>query len=310
MSEQRRVEADAYMRLDQLIVQQWPVLDRKTVRRIIQAGDVLVNDQPASKAGQYVQAGDMVYIELLDLPPSEDGDTSSSYLPLKVAYEDNVLLVVDKPEGMAMRTSTKYPVGTLVDQLAQLYPDNLHIGGVERAGVVMRVEPEISGLVLVAKDKETYRALQRLVKRQHVERVYSALVEGHLRGKHNIAEPIGNVKRARRRMAVAREGRPARTSVRAQRHYKEGSQDYTLLDVRPETSRLHQIRVHLSWYGFPIVGDRLYGTRRQPILPDRIFLHLSMLTFPHPVSGDLVRAESILPPELYSILQYMARPKF
>jgi 23S rRNA pseudouridine1911/1915/1917 synthase len=151
--------------------------------------------------------------------------------------------------------------------------------------------------------------LQRYVKHDQVESVYSALVEGRLTGEDVIDQPIGNVKRARQRLAVAREGRPARTAYRGQRYYKDEKRDYSLLEVRPQTARLHQIRVHLSWYGYPLVGDRVYGSRQQPLLPDRIFLHLSVLAFPHPRTGDIVRVESPLAPELRSILRYLTRPK-
>ena len=117
------------------------------------------------------------------------------------------------------------------------------------------------------------------------------------------------MKRTRQRLAVAREGRPARTFYRGQRHYKDQERDYSLLEVQPQTSRLHQIRVHFSWYGFPLVGDQVYGSRFQPLLPDRLFLHLSVLTFMHPVTGAMVRVESPLPPELWSVLRYLTRPK-
>ena len=172
--------------------------------------------------------------------------------------------------------------GAVSQQLTELDPDIAHVGGAGRAGIVMRLEPEASGALLVAKDEETYRALQRLVKRQRVETSYSVLVDGRLTGEYLIDQPIGNVKRARQRLAVAREGRPAQTHYRGQRHYKDQGRDYSLLEIQPKTSRLHQIRVHLSWYGFPLVGDRVYGSRHQPILSDRVFLHLSVLTFPHP----------------------------
>ncbi|MBN2007146.1 MAG: RluA family pseudouridine synthase [Anaerolineae bacterium] len=309
MSESHIVEGTAEMRLDQWLLQTWSELDRRQVRQMIQKGRVQVNAQPAQKAGQYVQPGDSVTVSLPEMPPPEKESQNPFLLPLNVVHEDEVIIVVEKPAGMAMYASRDGLNGSLVQQLVAYCPQIAHIGGAEHAGVVMRAEPEISGLVIAAKDETTYRMLRRAFNHQKVETVYSVLVEGRLTGEGVIEQPVGNVKRTRVRLNVAREGRPARTCYRGQRHYKENGKDYSLLEVRPETSRLHQIRVHLSWYGFPVVGDRVYGSRYQPLLPDRIFLHLSALTFPHPLSGEPTQVESRLPPELYSVLRYLVQPK-
>jgi len=318
-----RAVVEARMRLDQFLVRTWPGLNRHSVREKVRAGQVLVNGRPASKAGQYVEVDDEVAVSevavsgvaadiVAEVEPSSLG-VSVPVLPLPVLYEDEAVLVVEKLAGVpvhrASRSIHQPAQQTLAQHLSALYPSMAHVGGADRAGIVMRVETEVSGAVLVAKDETRYHLLQRHVKHAQVERIYSALVEGRLTGQEVIDQPIGNVKRARQRLAVAREGRPARTAYRGQQHYKDEKRDYSLLEVQPQTSRLHQIRVHLSWYGFPLVGDRVYGSRQQPLLPDRIFLHLSVLTFPHPVTGELVRVESPLAPELYSVLRYLTRPK-
>lgn len=319
MPEPERAVVETQMRLDQFLVQTWPELDRQSVRERLRAGAVIVNGQPASKAGQYVEVNDEVIVSGItvvdDLP--EDGafhfDSSVLTLPVTVLYEDEAVLVVEKLAGVpthpASRSLHQQFEQTLARQLTVLSPSLAHIGGADHAGIVMRVEAEVSGAVLVAKDEDSYRLLQRCVKHDQVESVYSVLVEGRLTGQDVIDQPIGNVKRARQRLAVAREGRPARTAYRGQRYYKDEKRDYSLLEVRPQTSRLHQIRVHFSWYGFPLVGDRVYGSRPQPLLPDRIFLHLSVLAFPHPRTGEVVRVESPLAPELRSVLRYLTRQK-
>jgi len=322
-----RAIVETQMRLDQFLVQTWPGLDRQSVRERLRAGHVLVNGQPASKAGQYVEVDDEVAISgIVAIQADDDAaaglfrpDVSLPALPLAVLYEDEAVLVVEKLAGVPTHPASRSarqqfqqtPVSarSLAQQLISLYPALAHVGGADRAGIVMRVEAEVSGAVLVAKDEDTYHTLQRCVKHDQVESVYSALVEGRLTGQDVIDQPIGNVKRARQRLSVAREGRPARTAYRGQRYYKDEKRDYSLLEVQPQTSRLHQIRVHLSWYGFPLVGDRVYGSRQQPLLPERIFLHLSVLAFPHPRTGDIVRVESPLAPELRSILRYLTRPK-
>ncbi|HOU14858.1 MAG TPA: RluA family pseudouridine synthase [Anaerolineae bacterium] len=308
MPEREAAVVNAAMRLDQFLVQTWPGLDRQLVRQMIASGGVFVNGQPATKAGQYLATNDEV-AALVDVAEPAENTPLLSSLPLSVLYEDEVVLVVDKLAGVPMHPTRYAPQGTLAQQLAELYPHLVHVGGVDRGGLVMRIEPEVSGAVLVAKDEETYRALQRLVKHDRVECVYSILVEGRLTGEDVIDQPIGNVKRARQRLAVAREGRPSQTCYRAQRHYKDQEHDYSLLEVRPRSGRLHQIRVHFSWYGFPLVGDRVYGSRQQPLLPDRIFQHVSVVAFPHPRTGEIVRVESPLAPELRSVLRYLTRSK-
>lgn len=321
MPEPERAVVETQMRLDQFLVQTWPGLNRYSVREKVRAGEVLINGQPASKAGQYVEVDDEVAVSGLVAIQADDDAAAGAFsldmdlptFPLAVLYEDEAVLVVEKLAGIpthpASRSAHQQLQQTLARQLIASYPALAHIGGADRAGIVMRIEAEVSGAVLVAKDEDTYHTLQRCVKHDQVESVYSALVEGRLTGQDVIDQPIGNVKRTRQRLAVAREGRPARTAYRGQRHYKDEKRDYSLLEVQPQTSRLHQIRVHFSWYGFPLVGDYVYGSRQQPLLPERIFLHLSVLAFPHPRTGDIVRVESPLAPELRSILRYLTRPK-
>ncbi len=301
-------------RLDQFLAQTWPELRRTQVKQMIQEGAVLVDGQPALKSGQYVAAGSEV--EVLS-PPAEHAPAQTEqpialpHLPLAVVYEDDALIVVDKPAGVQIAPTKWEPVGvTLAQQLAEYAPEMQHVGAVGRSGIVTRMESEVSGLVMAAKNEASYRALRRMIKREGLTRVYSALVEGRLTDTYTIDQPIGNARHSRERMMVAREGRPAHTTYRGQRHYRDDPREYSLLEVRPESSRRHQIRVHLSWYGFPLVGDRLYGSRHdQPLLPDRVFLHLSAMEFSHPQTGEAARVESPLPPELQAIIRYLTRPK-
>ncbi|MBN1249086.1 MAG: RluA family pseudouridine synthase [Anaerolineae bacterium] len=299
-------------RLDQLLARRWNALDHEQIRTLILEDAVLVNGEPARKLGQRLDAGDTVRIRLPELSSAEAYRLPIG-LSLPVLYEDDEVLVVDKPAGVAVRRSGAGPEirdeATVPQILAARYPDRAHVGGVNRAGVVTTLDEEASGLLLVGKTEAAYRALRRLIKRQYEHEVYTVLVEGHLRDEITVDQPIGNVKRTRRRLAVAREGRPAQTYVRPQQHYIESGRDYTLLYVRPETSRMHQIRVHLAWLGLPVVGDQLYGSRRQPMLPDRLFLHLSQLRFMHSVTQEEIVVESPLPTELHSVLTYMRRPK-
>ena len=313
MPEEKTLSIEQATRLDQALVAAWPALDRRLIRSLVTSGAIRINDERAKTAGQRLEVGDTVSVHLPTVEPAQAAAPRPG-LTLTVVYEDDAVIVVDKPAGIPVRPSRRsassgIASATVPQLLAERYPQSAHIGGVGRAGVVTTLGDDESGLVLAARDEATYRELRRSVKRQRVSETYTALVEGNLRGEFTIDQPIGNAKRARERLTASREGRPTVTVIRGQQHLKEDGRDYTVTLVRPQTSRLHQIRVHLAWFGFPIVGDRVYGTKRQAALPDRIFLHLSEIRFPHPLTLQEVRVESLLPPELFSLLTYMRRPK-
>lgn len=303
--------AERSQRLDQLLVLRWPELRGEAIRSLLLEGRILVNAKVPHGPGQRLQPGDKVTVVLENeaLRPGALSASAGESMPLPVLYEDAALLVVDKPAGVAINRQRALEPPSVTERLVQHYPSIAHVGGAERAGVITRMDRDASGLVVVAKDETVYRELKRALKHGRVIYTYSVLVEGELRGEHLIDEPIGNLNYTRRRLAVTRTGRPVRTRVRSHEHYRDRGRHYTLLEVRPESARLHQIRVHLAWYGFPIVGDRVYGRRYQPILPDRLFLHLGSALLQHPTTGEEVRFVSPLPPELTSILTYMRHPK-
>ncbi len=307
--EPERYEVQETSRLDQFLVSVRPTWHRLAVRELITNGEVLVNGDPALKPGQRVHTGDEVVVPGVAVDPRPEPEFHEPFA-LSVIYEDEALLVLDKPAGIPTHAKRYAEGATLASLLASAYPEMAHVGGIDRSGIVQRMETEVSGLLLAARAEEVYRTLKRAVKRQQVQTRYSVLVEGQLSGEGEIDAPLGNVKRSRqRRLRVVREGRTSITHYRALRTYQSEGRAYTLLDVQPDSGRLHQIRVHLAWMGTPVVGDRIYGTSRQWLLPDRIFMHLGWLTFPHPLSGELQRVEAFLPEELSSILRFMARPK-
>jgi 23S rRNA pseudouridine1911/1915/1917 synthase len=312
-SEDRRtITAESDTRLDQLLARTWDRLSRQDIDEMIRKGRVLINGSQALKLGQRIEAGDTLAVTLPE--PEETEELRAPAVSLDVLYEDDYLLVVNKPAGIAMKR-TRYidPSGLVLPELlGNRYAGSAHVGGADRAGIVTRLDPAVSGLVVAARDGETYRELRRSIKRERMERVFSGLIEGYLEGEHTIDEPIGNVKHQRSRLRVSRTGRPAETYVRAQRHYRMGEDAFTLVYVRPDSSRLHQIRVHLSWYGFPLVGDYKYGARARNVLTtDRIFLHLSLVEFPHPrIEDEFVHVESVLPTELQSAIGFLRRPKY
>ena len=287
-------------RLDTVIAAHVDGLSRSLAHRLIKEGSVTVNGEPR-KASFRVQAGD----EVTAMLPEETGDpVVAEDIPLDVVYEDDVMLVVNKPAGMVVHPALGHSSGTLVNALLAYCPAVADVGGLERAGIVHRLDKDTSGVILVAKDEQTRGALQRLFKRRQVDKTYLALVEDRVDPREGIIEaPVGRDKRNRKRMAVVRGGREAYTAYRVREYVGE----YTLLEVRPRTGRTHQIRVHLAWIGYPIVGDTVYGRRRQELLRGRFFLHAARLEFKHPVSGDEVVVEAPLPEELQSILQWLRR---
>ncbi len=287
-------------RLDKLIPAHVPDLSRATAQRLIKEGQVTVNER-LTKPSYRVQAGDEVFIRLPDEAPEP---VLPEDIPLEVVHEDDVLLVVNKPAGMVVHPGPGHSSGTLVNALLAYCPQVAGVGPPDRAGIVHRLDKDTSGLILVAKDEGVRRALQRQFKRRQVAKTYLALVQGRVEPGEGIIEvPVGRDKRQRKKMAVVRTGRKARTRYRAVEHFP----DHTLLEVQPHTGRTHQIRVHLAWLGYPVVGDTVYGRRRQPLLRDRYFLHAAGLRFTHPVTGEEVAFAAPLPSDLTVVLKRLRR---
>jgi 23S rRNA pseudouridine1911/1915/1917 synthase len=304
MTDQKQLNVGAAIRLDLLLAQEWRHLGRVEIQQMILHQQVYVNDLPARKVAQRLKPGDMVTVVL---PVPEKHDNQTSPISVSVVFEEDQFLVVDKPAGLLIKTPIRKNQASLAAIISDLRPALTNVGGVGHAGIVTQMDEDASGLVLVAKSDLSYREFRKHLKRQRIHYTFTAMLDGSLRGEGTIEEPIGNARHQRERLQVSREGRPAVTHYRAQRHFKHEGQNYTLVVLEPETSRRHQMRVHMAWYGFPLVGDTLYGSRRQILLSDRIYLHLGILEFPHPVSSELVHVESQLPLELQSIITYFLR---
>jgi 23S rRNA pseudouridine1911/1915/1917 synthase len=216
-----------------------------------------------------------------------------------MVYEDNDLLVVDKPAGLTVYPAPGHPVNTLVNALISRLPELP--GSSLRPGIVHRLDKDTSGLIVVAKNSQAQQNLINQFKTRSVKKTYMVLVKGHLEPEHGIIEAaIGRDPRNRKRMAVVAGGREARTQYTVVKYIG----DYTLLEVKPETGRTHQIRVHLSAIGFPVVGDKVYGVK-SPYL-SRQFLHASRLGFRLPSTGEYVEFTSDLPPDLAQALKEIA----
>lgn len=281
-------------RLDRYITRVRPELSRSHVQRLTADGRVRVNGRVA-KSGLKLRAGDAVNIVL---PPPEPTGLEAEPIPLTVVHEDADILVIDKPAGMAVHPSPGHPRGTLVNALLAHIPDLEGINGSLRPGIVHRLDKDTSGLMVVAKNGRAHEGLAEQFKKRTLKKKYLALVHGQLSPAEGAIEaPVGRDPAHRQRMAVVESGREARTGYRVVRSFKK----YSLLEVSPASGRTHQIRVHLSAIGHPVVGDRLYGGKTS--LLERQFLHASFLAFVHPASGRQMEFQSALPADLEAVLE-------
>jgi 23S rRNA pseudouridine1911/1915/1917 synthase len=301
-------DADADRRLDVFLSGALTEMSRSRVQRLIREGRVLV-DGRVPRPSDLTRAGSVVEVEVPEPTPI---GVAPEPLPLSVIYEDPSLVVVDKRAGMVVHPSAGHPDGTLVNALLHRCPDLSGIGGRLRPGIVHRMDKGTSGLLVVAKNDRAHQALAAQFKEHTVDREYLALVWGRFREeKGRFDRPVGRHPRDRKRMSVASpRGRSALTLYRVEREI--GS--FTLLRLRLRTGRTHQIRVHLSAAGHPVVGDPTYGGGAprgaagprgiRPLLRKmaRPALHAALLGFEHPESGERMRFESPLPPELSDFL--------
>jgi 23S rRNA pseudouridine1911/1915/1917 synthase len=294
-------------RLDRFVVARAPQFSRVVVQRLIEGGQILVNHVPA-KASYRLEAGDHVTAELPAAPaPAEAPPAPEPEITLHVVYEDTALAVIDKPAGLVVHPAHGHETGTLLNALLARYPELRNWPGEGWPGLVHRLDRETSGLLLVARTPEVQETLRAQWKAHGVRKVYVALVIGAPQlDRARIDSPIARDPHQRQRMAVVSEGgREAVTEYRV----LERLGNYTLLEAYPETGRTHQIRVHLAAIGHPVVGDHLYGPRRQRLDPGRHFLHAARLTFRHPTSGEEMTFSVPLPAELEEVLGELRKRK-
>jgi 23S rRNA pseudouridine1911/1915/1917 synthase len=282
---------DARMRLDLFLTKKAPEFSRSRIQALIREGYISVNGD-ARRARDLVGAGDCV---ALVEPPIEPIDLVPEKVGLSVLFEDNDLIVINKPAGISVHPGAGQKSGTLVNALLSHCKDLSGIGGKERPGIVHRLDKETSGCLVVAKNDLAHTDLARQFASRTVDKIYLALVVGKLRrASGTIVAPITRHRVHRKKMAVAREGgRMARTDFKVLRR----GADASLLECRLHSGRTHQIRVHLQHLGHPILGDTVYGGRRAGEFP-RQMLHAWKLDFDHPSKKRRMNFEAPLPDDL------------
>jgi 23S rRNA pseudouridine1911/1915/1917 synthase len=289
--------AESGIRLDKYVSEHCPELSRTRARKLIDEGKVTVNGRTA-RASLRLEEGDEVDISL---PPPISTTLAPEEAPLDIVYEDDELFVVDKPAGIPVHPAPGHPAHTLVNALLAHYPSLININGSQRPGIVHRLDKDTSGLMVVAKSRAAQLTLQSQFKEHSVVKRYTVLVRGHLAPQRGAIEAaIGRDPRNRKRMAVVYGGKEARTLYRVLNYFDE----YTLLEVTPETGRTHQIRVHLSAIGHPVIGDATYGVK-SPLLK-RQFIHANLLGFRLPSTNKHVEFKSELPPDLRQTLELIS----
>lgn len=292
-------------RLDQWLAQAIPQLSRSQLQKLIRQGQVLVAGQPARPSAA-LQPGDVVTVHL---PAPEPAALQPETTPLDVVYEDDDLVVINKPAGMVVHPAQGHTSGTLVNALLARYPDLAVLaeddsGAADRPGIVHRLDRDTSGLMIVARTPAALRRLQQQFKARTVEKIYLALVFGRPEAAEGIIDvPLGRDPRFRQKIAPRADGKPART------HYRviEDFGAYSLLEIGLETGRTHQIRVHLAWLKCPVVGDTVYGRKKNVLGLKRQFLHAWRLAFQHPRTGETIQLEAPLDPHLQAVLGQLRR---
>ena len=301
----------AGLRLDVFLSQADPAFSRSQIKYAIEEGDVLVNGREP-KASQHLKAGDRVD---LHWEPVMEAAAVPQDIPLNIVYEDSSVIVVNKPAGMVVHPAPGNPDQTLVNALLFHCKDLSGIGGVLRPGIVHRLDKETSGLIVAAKTDEAHRKLSAQFEKHHVHKKYIALVWGDVRGESGeIVLPVGRHPKDRKKMSTkSRHGRDALTLWKVRERYTVA----TLLEVEIKTGRTHQIRVHLSERGYPVIGDAVYGasSKGQTVKNAELkagikalarqALHAAELSFLHPQSGERMVFTAPLPQDLESLLHLL-----
>ena len=284
------------VRLDAYIAQKCENLSRTMIQKLIVDGEILVNGQE-KKISYKTKQGDVIEIHI---PEAKKINLKAQDIPLDVVYEDDDIIVVNKPKGMVVHPANGNPDGTLVNAVMSLCKGSLSgIGGEIRPGIVHRLDKDTSGLIIIAKNDVAHINLSKQIKDRRVKKIYIALVKGNVsENEATVNMPIGRSTKDRKKMAVRKDGKEAITHFKVLKRYGK----YTLLELKIDTGRTHQIRVHMAEIGHPVVGDMIYSNGKNEFGIEGQMLHAKSLDFQHPVTGKQIHLEAELPKYFEEIL--------
>ena len=287
------------VRLDAYIAKMKSDISRTMIQKLIEEGNILVNGK-SKKISYKVQIGDEIE---LNIPEAKEIELKAENIPVEVVYEDNDIIVVNKPKGMVVHPANGNPDGTLVNAIMAMCKDSLSgIGGEIRPGIVHRLDKDTSGLLIVAKNDKAHINMSEQIKNREVKKIYIALVRGVVsENEATINMPIGRSTKDRKKMAVRKDGKEAVTHFKVLKRYNK----YTLLEVKIDTGRTHQIRVHMAEIGHPVVGDMVYSNGKNEFGVEGQMLHAKSLDFKHPITGKQMHLEAELPEYFEKVLEQL-----
>jgi len=285
------------IRLDKVITILNPELSRSMIQKMLEDRNILVNAKP-EKASYKTKLNDKIQVEEV---VAKEIELKAQDIPVDVIYEDADIIVVNKPKGMVVHPANGNPDGTLVNAIMAICKDSLSgIGGEIRPGIVHRLDKDTSGLLIIAKNDKSHVNMSEQIKNHEVKKTYIALVRGSVKeNEATINMPIGRSNSDRKKMAVNKNGKNAVTHIKVLKRFDK----YTLLEINIETGRTHQIRVHLSHIGYPIIGDYTYSNGKNEFGVEGQCLHAKQLEFKHPITGKDMKLEAPLPKYFEELLQ-------
>jgi len=289
------------IRLDKYLAKEKTELSRSMIQKLIEEEHILVNRKPV-RTSYVVQQNDEITIEI---PEVKEVGLKAQDLPIEIIYEDSDIILVNKPKGMVVHPANGNPDGTLVNAIMAKCKDGLSgIGGELRPGIVHRLDKDTSGLLIVAKNDTAHIRMSEQIKEHKVQKTYIALVKGIVKENDaTIQMPIGRSSQDRKKMAVCKDGKEAITHFHVLKRYLH----YTLLEIKIETGRTHQIRVHMAQIGYPVVGDMVYSSGKNEFGVQGQMLHAQKLDFIHPRTGEKMHFEAPVPAYFQEILEKLEK---
>jgi len=295
------VKEEAGIRLDAYLSKKNKDISRTSIQRLIEEGNILVNNNQI-KASYKVNENDVITV---NIPEAKEIELKAEKIDIDIIYEDNDIIVINKPKGLVVHPANGNPDGTLVNALIEICKDSLSgIGGEIRPGIVHRLDKDTSGILVVAKNDKAHINLSEQIKKRQMEKIYIALVRGNVKeSQATINMPIGRSNGDRKKMAVTKNGKEAITHFKVLERYEKNNNKYSLLEIKIDTGRTHQIRVHLAQIGYPVIGDYIYSNGKNEFGIIGQCLHSKSLKFIHPINEKEMYLEAELPKYFKEVIE-------